>query len=324
MKNDSPTARAVLADPSSIDTVEESAAQHARESAARFGGWHEDDTFDPYVDEPEVEPRAPDTIPAPPPAEARVVEECRKVVHSLARRAARMAGVDEDDLVQEAWLAVLEQVPDFDPTRGASLATFVFLAVRRHVRRAVRRELRRGLVAKHSGSRGALVKIALNVTASFDAPVDVAGATLHDRIGVAEAREDAIDSARNAEKLARAIAALPERDREVLAMRDRGMPHEEIGRVLGLTTGRVDQLVPEIGERIRTFLETGHMPAPREYRKRWLVDGREVSIAEASRMSGVPYSTLKVRVRDLGWSVKDAMTTPVGRPGRRPSAGRAA
>jgi DNA-directed RNA polymerase specialized sigma24 family protein len=49
------------------------------------------------------------------------------------------------------------------------------------------------------------------------------------------------------------------------------------------------------------------------------IGAREYSLNEAAKLCGLPFGTLRTRLRS-GWSIADAMTKPVGPPipGRRP------
>ena len=52
------------------------------------------------------------------------------------------------------------------------------------------------------------------------------------------------------------------------------------------------------------------------------VGAREYSVTEAAKLCGLPFGTLRTRLRS-GWSIADAMTKPVvpliDRGGRRPA-----
>lgn len=47
-------------------------------------------------------------------------------------------------------------------------------------------------------------------------------------------------------------------------------------------------------------------------------DGKKCNIAELSRISGIRYATLRMRLLELGWELEEAMSTPAARKGPLP------
>lgn len=316
MNHDSRTACAVLADPSTIDTVAELTAQREREAAGGFaGGWYEDDTFEP--DDPELEiPPAPDTIPAPPPVEARVVEECRALVHALAWRAARRSGHDADDLVQEAWLAALDAASRWREGEGVPLAAFASIRVRGRLSRAVSRESRRGLTARGDTGNASGLGFKVGRTTSLDAPIgEDDGGSLHDVLGTDAPQEGRAIDAELAAKLRDAVEHLPARDRDFLEMLSREATHAEIAARLGITSGNVAYHAERVAEGLRAFVEdrsAGNLVVDGRTRRSQALthDGRTMPLADWARELGVPRRILRKRIA-TGWTVAEALTTPI-------------
>lgn len=53
-----------------------------------------------------------------------------------------------------------------------------------------------------------------------------------------------------------------------------------------------------------------------------LYDGKMVSLAEACELAGLPYKEVHARINRLGWNADEALSTPVGKPGRGPGSTR--
>ncbi|MBK8979753.1 MAG: FliA/WhiG family RNA polymerase sigma factor [Planctomycetes bacterium] len=205
------------------------------------------------------------------------------------------AVLDRDDLHSAGVLGLLRAAESWDPHGGASFVTFAFTVIRgsvldevrrhdpvpRHRRRRLRQleratvELRAALdraptleeLAEHLGATAEQLDAdlaALHVarTLSLDAPWrDDCGADgeAGPDAGLAVAREAApVDDAAHAElceRLATAIARLPERERHVVVLYHReDLYLREIGRLLGVTESRVCQLLARATTRLRLAL----------------------------------------------------------------------
>lgn len=64
------------------------------------------------------------------------------LIHKIAWSFHRTTGLDRDDLFQEAAVAYLKAIKEYDPTRG-NITTFVWWRMRDHLRTYLRKERKR-------------------------------------------------------------------------------------------------------------------------------------------------------------------------------------
>ena len=154
----------------------------------------------------------------------------RHIVLHQARRFA--AGPDlRDDLIGEGWLGAIEAVDRYDPTSGATLATFATYRIR-------------GAMVDYMRSRPWLaVAIGRPRVALADddprlrAPLDVD--ELHDQ----QSTDDTAALAAAHVDAVRLLRQLPPRHREVLwAAEAMDRPHAEMAERLGVTDTRICQM----------------------------------------------------------------------------------
>jgi RNA polymerase sigma factor (sigma-70 family) len=122
-------------------------------------------------------------------------------------------GVDFDDLVQEAALAVVRVAQRFDPAKGFTFSTYAYTSVEWTLIREIRR---------HQSMHG--------LPGAFDRPAP-----------------EGLD-ADAAEEVNRLLARLPERDRFAVVRRfglDGGeeLTNAEVGRLLGVSGSRAGQII---------------------------------------------------------------------------------
>ncbi len=215
-------------------------------------------------------------------ARQRLIEAHLGTVSALARRHARRFGVPAEDLMQEGALALVQAVDHYDPDRGMKLSTYATWWVKQAIRRAAmaqscpvrvperlwKRAEKLSRTGRRSGSRSEQedrdegsteasgwsdeeleeVRHALQPVVSLEAPVGDGTGELGELLLDPSAEDPADVAARNDARyrLARALAALPERECAVLSGRAGfdGQPRSlaAIGKGLGVSRERVRQL----------------------------------------------------------------------------------
>lgn len=223
-------------------------------------------------------------------------ELVRRIAHHLAARLP--PGVDVDDLIQAGMIGLIEAGRQYRGDGGASFDTFASFRIRgamidelrrgdwtpRSVHRKVREasdalraiEQRNGRAASSQEVAGAIGlkpdeyqqlmdDAARGQVLSLEAAVDAAGepvlATETHQHSPSQLFEQ--DEFRGA--LAEAIAALPDRERTVMALYyQEEMNLREIGAVLGVTESRVCQIhgqaLVRLRARMTTWKDTGNLP----------------------------------------------------------------
>lgn len=132
---------------------------------------------------------------------------------------------DAEDLVQEAFVAVLENLDRYDGTRPFKPWFFRIL-------------VNRGLSARKSRSRRQMEEIPANVPASNPSPAAAA------------------ETAELRRHLGAALAELPERDRTIIKLFElEGFNSAEIGEILGIAPGTVRWQLHQARKTLRAALE---------------------------------------------------------------------
>ncbi|HLF99604.1 MAG TPA: sigma-70 family RNA polymerase sigma factor [Acidimicrobiia bacterium] len=214
-------------------------------------------------------------------ARERLITSNLRLVVWVAKRYER-PGVPLADLVQEGYFGLVEAVERFDWTRGHRFSTYATWWIRQRVQRAVdnqarvirfpshvaermrrldrvRGELRADLgreptdeeVREAAGATVEEVRRIQNAprtVVSLDAPIGDDGSDLGEMVAAAGVGvADGVEGDMGAETIREIVAALPDRQREVLVMRyglDGEVPLtlEEIGARLGVSRERVRQI----------------------------------------------------------------------------------
>ena len=215
-------------------------------------------------------------------ARRRLIEAHLGMVSVLGRRYARRWDVPLEDLLQEGALALVQAVDHYDPDREMKLSTYATWWVKQAIRRAAMAQSRPVRIPERlwervedlsraercSGSRTEQkgwerkpseasswsdeeleeVRCALRPVVSLEAPVGEGAYELEELLSdpSAEDPSDAVACSDVRYRLAKALAALPERERTVLSGRTGfdGQPQSltTIGKSLGVSRERARQL----------------------------------------------------------------------------------
>ena len=207
---------------------------------------------------------------------ARLIEENAGLIWSIVRRYYGR-GTDPEDLYQLGCLGFLKAVRGFDPAFGCQFSTYAVPKIAGEIRRFLRDDgavkVSRGLkeragairsarerLSARLGREPALSELAEEIAAAEEANLPVAslqmetgdGFTLESVLGT-EGMEEAIVER---EALRGAVAALPERERQVILLRYfRGMTQDRTAKVLGVSQVQVSRIERKAVEHLRRKLE---------------------------------------------------------------------
>ena len=201
---------------------------------------------------------------------AQLIEENAGLIWSIVRRYYGR-GTDPEDLYQLGCLGFLKAVRGFDPAFGCQFSTYAVPKIAGEIRRFLRDDgavkVSRGLKERGGAIRSALSELAEEtglepeeIAAAEEANLPVAslqmetgdGFTLESVLGT-EGMEEAIVER---EALRGAVAALPERERQVILLRYfRGMTQDRTAKVLGVSQVQVSRIERKAVEHLRRKLE---------------------------------------------------------------------
>lgn len=209
--------------------------------------------------------------------EAALLEKYQGLVERVARRLVWRTGMQSayDDLWSAGALALLEAGRRYDPTKGASFATFAEHRVRGamldelrsmdHLPRRLRNRTDDIGKAKHRlqeklGREPTVDEIAAELDLDIDEVAGIAAlmephlpldSVLH-RVPCDDDSTAMLERAETVRRLTRALEALPERLRIVLALHyDEDLTYREIARLLQVSEPRVCQLHGDAVKRLR-------------------------------------------------------------------------
>lgn len=275
---------------------------------------------------------------------ARARQLCGQAVtlnEPLARKFARKfaAGREFDDVLQASRIGLLRAAMRFDPARGVRFSTMSAWWARAEILRQARRDggltsydddlLRRLRRVDHLGLDEAAVAEQIGVslaslealravdmaarTVSLEAPVRGNDNSEPRRVSDTVAAPEVDGEARaDAERLARLVETLPDRQRQIVAMRfglgtlDGPQSWSEIARVVGVCRQRVDQLEQKGMRMLRQSLGLIEKPKPKPQPKAVDVSGtlRErlravleanpdgIRLSEAAKLAGTSKNAL--------------------------------
>lgn len=213
---------------------------------------------------------------------ARILEDNAGLIWSIVRRYYGR-GVDPDDLYQLGCLGFLKAVRGFDPEFGCQFSTYAVPKIAGEIRRFLRDDgtvkVSRGLKERAGTIRTARDQLSLElgreptlselaqetsldpeeIAAAEDANRPVAslqmdtgdGVTLESVLGCDGMEEGIVER----EALRTAIAALPEREQQVIALRFyRSLTQERAARILGVSQVQVSRIERKAVEHLRELL----------------------------------------------------------------------
>jgi RNA polymerase sigma factor FliA len=214
--------------------------------------------------------------------EAALLEKYQALVERLARRLVWRTGMQSayDDLWSAGALALLEASRRYDPAKGASFATFAEHRVRGamldelrsmdHLPRRLRNRTDDVAKTKHKleevlKREPTVDEIAADLELDIDEVAGIAAlmephlpldSVLH-RVCSEDDSNASLERAETVKRLTRALEALPERLRMVLALHyDEDLTYREIAKLLQVSEPRVCQLHGDALKRLREEMET--------------------------------------------------------------------
>lgn len=217
-------------------------------------------------------------------ASERLVEGNAGLIWSVARRFFGR-GVDPEDLYQLGCVGFLKAIEGFDETYGTQFSTYAVPKISGEIRRFLRDDgavkVSRGIkeqaqairtargqleqelgrpptLSELSAATGitpediAMAETATSPTESLQRESWDGGTTLENLLGDDTQEERMLEKV----SLKQAIAQLPERERQVIALRyDHGMTQDTAARVIGVSQVQVSRLEKRAIEKLRVLLE---------------------------------------------------------------------
>lgn len=227
-------------------------------------------------------------------ARAEILRHHLGLVHHVARELARSTGnaIELDDLVGAGTLGLIKALESFEIERGLAFTTYATSRIRGAILDEMRRADSRPRSARVTGRRIAAVEKALmerlgrtplpgEIAAALqidletywrareaaqprtmlplDEPAPASGGrfTLADVIGDddTETPDEKMEREELIERVRTAVAALPERERRVMALYHyEGLTLRQIGEAMHLTESRVSQIRAQALQRVRSLL----------------------------------------------------------------------
>jgi RNA polymerase sigma-32 factor len=192
----------------------------------------------------------------------RLVEANLGLAISVARRMDRSGGRWLPDLIQEAYLGLMETVPRFDPRRGVSFSTYATYWIRAYVGKFVRDNARLVRLGRSRADRAAYSRGDLPpYECSLDTPVhdDRPGERMGDRIIDGGPPADVLlERAEVAGRSRALIDRLDVRERAILNERllsDEPRPLRRLARRFSVSGERVRQIESRLVRKLRGLMD---------------------------------------------------------------------
>ncbi len=161
---------------------------------------------------------------------SRLVERYQPKVFHMALSFTRNRE-SADDLAQEVFLKAFLALPKF--RHGSEFGTWLYRITVNHAKDYLRRRGR-----------------------AKEVPLETAGEVVETRPGEAEVREELRETERRRTLIHEALAALPDKYRVILTLRDvEGMPYEKIAEVLEVSPGTVDSRLHRARKMLRKRIQ---------------------------------------------------------------------
>ena len=169
------------------------------------------------------------------------------LVWSIARRLRpHVPYVEVEDLVSAGTIGLIEAAARYDRTRGVAFASFAYRRVRGAMLDEARRQSRPSL-----GTSAETVTeqklLSLETVVDEDATVKLMDVLM-------DAYAPAPETTAELQELLEAVAQLPQRERDMLALRAKGYTVGEIGRLHGCSDARASQLLAKARLRLEERL----------------------------------------------------------------------
>ena len=181
-----------------------------------------------------------------------LAEAYMKRVDGVAMRVAARTGADAEDLRGEGYVGLIDAVTKFDPSRGVRFGTYADL----RIRGAMLDDLRyMDWVPRLTRTR---VRQGMDITIKFMLPLE--GPIGRDASGQEYTRADIQPgpdlNPADGDRVERILDALPGRLRAIVRLYAlEGLTMAEVGKRIGRSESRVGQLMNEVRDRVRDWLE---------------------------------------------------------------------
>ncbi len=205
-----------------------------------------------------------------PKIEHRLIEANLRLVIRIAREVDRVYRHPLEDLVQEGTLGLIQAIRKFEPTKGASLATYAGIWIRAFVMKHVMDNVRIVRAVRTRDQRAAFFRGVIGVAeVSFDTPRTSEATPLQDvLIDSAPTVEEVVGADEVVHRLRSEIARLKSRltRREVTVLDERLLAEEPksfrvIGQRLSLSGERVRQIEAKLLATIGNRIDVGGLDA---------------------------------------------------------------